>query len=144
MKTAFSVILSCALQFCFAQVDFTLIHNANEITSLKKEISEDPWEIYCENATIIYRSLGEEFGLTCSKEGDDVGMMVFGKPESDTLLAQANSQFIRQVMNTEFEGSVDLMKLSVYSNKDKALLYLELPKIADGLSEKIAFLYLRP
>jgi|GEM_PF-3063410 len=148
MKITFSIIISCALQFCFAQVDYTVISNADEITSLKKEISEEPWEIYCENSVLTYQNSGEDFMLICSEEGDDVSMIAFGEPGADTLLTEANTNFIRQVMNTysegDFEGDVDLKLLSLYSNEQKALLSLKFPKDENGVSKTMAFLLKRP
>jgi hypothetical protein len=140
MKFTLSIITSLALQFCFAQIDYQTITDTTEVSRLKKEFNTS-LDIYCEKCDIVINNTEEFFRLRC-KEKSEGGMLLFGTfdSDSDSLSREANNEFIRAVIKTEFKGNVDLKLFSFYSNDDKALLFLEFP--ADKSSTLVSRTYL--
>jgi len=136
MKTAFSIIAACLLQFCFAQVDYTEITDYKELKRLQTEINDFSTEISCANAPMLGTVNDSTFRAKCADGGGfyhfSSGNGALSSPESFSLM--------RSVLVAEFGGEIEFESITLSSNAEQALLYIEYYPEPKSLPRPKAFL----
>ncbi len=136
MKITFSILASVALQLCYAQADFTEITNYRELQSLQAEINDFSTEISCANAPMLGTAADSTFRAKCADGGGFHHFFstngALSNPESFSLL--------RNVLVAEFEGEIEFETISISSNAEYNLLYIEYYSEPEALPRPRAFL----
>jgi hypothetical protein len=139
MKIAFSFIAACLLQFCFAQVDYTEITDYQKLKSLQAEINSYSFELSCDSAHMLGTVNDTIFRAKCADGGGfyhfSSGNGALSNPESFSLM--------RSVLVAEFGGEIEFESITLSSNVEQTLLYIEYYPEPKSLPRPKAFLFKR-